>query len=604
MNSISLSRPVRRATLRWLAIVVAAVLACEPCVGASASPGAPLVKLLQSGRAAPDRAGGIVAMIGKRGDADDLAYLLQQAIAGGNWNDDLRQQTLEILAEATATRGLRPSGDLTSLERLIRPNPQPTAASGSRQLIAIRLAGMWRVAPLADLLAQLALDEQAALPVRGASAVALGQVGSPLARKTFDTLLTAGRPAVIRALGVAGLAQEDLQTAAQRGAEVLATETAADDPAPLVYIFLSHTKGGAELAGAIGNTKPLPAVARRALEHLYAIGRVEGDLPTVLSEIAGIASDMHLPDKKELDQLVAEVQAQGDAARGEAVFRRANLSCQKCHRVSGAGGNIGPELSAVGTISPIEYLVTSVLAPDIAVKEAYLQAVVQTSEGNTYQGIVLEENPDMIVLKDSQGNIVKIPRDGEENIKKGGSLMPKGLVNLMSHADFLDLVRFLSELGKPGPFGLRAGATIQRWRFLKPVPPRAQADDADAAALRGDVFGADPAAWQPAYAKVAGMLPLDEVAAVADSPVLYLQAQALVSEPGRVDIRVNSTGGMRLWLDGEDRDLGAGLLGELARGEHQLTFRVDTRHHTPAELRVELVRPENSTAAFTVVDGP
>ena len=43
----------------------------------------------------------------------------------------------------------------------------------------------------------------------------------------------------------------------------------------------------------------------------------------MLSEIAGIASDMHLPDPEELRQLVAEVQAQGDAARGEAVFRRA-----------------------------------------------------------------------------------------------------------------------------------------------------------------------------------------------------------------------------------------------------------------------------------------
>jgi hypothetical protein len=210
----------------------------------------------------------------------------------------------------------------------------------------------------------------------------------------------------------------------------------------------------------------------------------------------------------------------------------------------------------------------------------------------------------LIVLKDSQGNVVKIPRDGDENIKKGGSLMPKGLVNLMSHADFLDLVRFLSELGKPGPFGLRAGATIQRWRFLKPVPPRVQAPGIDTAAFRADVFQADPSAWQPAYAKVAGMLPLDEIVAAADSPVLFLQAHVLVSEPGRLEIRLNSTDGVSLWLDGEERDLAAGSLGELARGEHQLIFRVDTPRHTPVELRAELVRPENSTAAFTVVGGP
>ena len=82
----------------------------------------------------------------------------------------------------------------------------------------------------ADLFAQLALDEHVALPVRRPRPWPLGQLGSPVARKTFDTLLSAGRPAAVRSLGVAGLAQEDLTTAAQRAAEVLVTETAGDDP--------------------------------------------------------------------------------------------------------------------------------------------------------------------------------------------------------------------------------------------------------------------------------------------------------------------------------------------------------------------------------------
>jgi putative heme-binding domain-containing protein len=608
MNSISLYRCAaalaRRATIGWLAIAVAAVLLAEPRVGTCASPVAPMVARLKSGKVPAERAGAIIAVIGNRGDADDLAFLLQQAVAGGDWNDALRLQALQGLADATVTRGIRPAGELISLERLIRANPKPAPGDEPRQLIAIRLAGLWHLAPLSELLVQLSLDEKAPLPVRQASVVALGQIGGAAARKTFDTLLAASQPAAIRSLGVAGLAQEDLETAAQRGADVLATESAADDPAPVVDLFLSHTKGGNLLAAAIRKAKPPTAVARRALEHLYAIGRIEGDLPTVLSEIAGIAADMHLPNPDEIRGLVAEVQAKGDAARGEAVFRRANLSCMKCHAVSGAGGNVGPDLSAVGGISPIEYLLTSVLIPELSVKEAFLQAVVETSEGNVYQGIVLEENNDLIVLRDVQGKIVKIPRDGEEVIKKGGSLMPKGLVNLMSHDDFLDLVRFLSELGKPGPLALRSTATLQRWRFLQPVPPSVQAADADTAAVRADVCQAPASAWQPAYAKVAGMLPLDEIVAAAGSPVVYLQAQANVTEPGRVDIRLNSAQGVSLWVDGQACDLNAGTLGELARGEHPLVFRVDTTHHAPAELRAELLRPEKSAAEFTAGGGP
>ena len=77
-----------------------------------------------------------------------------------------------------------------------------------------------------------------------------------------------------------------------------------------------------------------------------------------------------------------------------------------------------------------------------------------------------------------------------------------------------------------------------------------------------------------------------------------------MTEPGRLDVRLKSTEGVSLWIDGQECDLAAGSLGELARGEHQLVFRVDMPHRASAELRVELRRPENSAAEFTVVGGP
>ena len=40
--------------------------------------------------------------------------------------------------------------------------------------------------------------------------------------------------------------------------------------------------------------------------------------------------------------------------------------------------------------------------------------------------------------------------------------MPKGLTNTATRGELLDLVRFLSELGKPGPYALRPSPTIQR----------------------------------------------------------------------------------------------------------------------------------------------
>ena len=250
----------------------------------------------------------------------------------------------------------------------------------------------------------------------------------------------------------------------------------------------------------------------------------------------------------------------------------------------------------------MEFLITSVLAPELAVKEAFQQATVATGDGQIFQGIVVQENGDLIVLRDAQGKTIKIPRDEETEVKKGGSLMPKGLVNLMSHGDFVDLVRFLSALGKPGPFALRSTGTIQRWRYLDPVPEKVRAATADAATVGSEVCKSATASWQPAYARVAGVLPLDEITATAGK-LLYLKADVQVTVPGQVDIRLDTSAGVSLWVDGEPKPIDAGTLGQLDGGNHQLVFRVDTSAR-PAEIRAELVRPATNPATFTVVGGP
>src|SRR5690606_5918705 len=142
--------------------------------------------------------------------------------------------------------------------------------------------------------------------------------------------------------------------------------------------------------------------------------------------------------------------------------RRDDLSCLKCHAVSGAGGNIGPDLSAIGPSNPIDFLVASVLDPDAAVKEHYATQVVITTDGLIVTGIVADETDDRLVLRTAEGVDRSIPKADIELREKGNSLMPKGLVKFMTQDEFVDLVRFLSELGKPGtPYAVRSKPTLQ-----------------------------------------------------------------------------------------------------------------------------------------------
>ena len=126
-------------------------------------------------------------------------------------------------------------------------------------------------------------------------------------------------------------------------------------------------------------------------------------------------------------------------------------------------------MSAVGQISPPDYIINSILNPDLAIKEQYHTLMVLTFEGQVFQGIVTDKDEQRVVLKDATGASRVVPAASIEDQKPGGSLMPKGLANLMTRAEFIDLVRFLSELGKPGPYAIRAVPAIQRWRVLKAV---------------------------------------------------------------------------------------------------------------------------------------
>jgi len=73
------------------------------------------------------------------------------------------------------------------------------------------------------------------------------------------------------------------------------------------------------------------------------------------------------------------------------VFRRADLNCMSCHAVAGAAGGVGPELSAVGSSSPVDYLINSVMVPDQAIKEEFVTKVVQTADGRVFHGIVADK---------------------------------------------------------------------------------------------------------------------------------------------------------------------------------------------------------------------
>jgi putative heme-binding domain-containing protein len=548
----------------------------------------PMVRLLKGGRVPESRQGTILEMIGKRGEEADLAYIFTRALEPEGFGPAARLQALDALADAALTRKLKPSGDLAGLAALIR---EGEAATRRR---AIRLAGLWGVESVGPDLRAIAESSKADRALRAEAMDALAALGGESGRASLAALVESGKPWEDRVLAAAALARLDPDAAAKPALAVLADAPAGGDLSPLLAAFLGKQGGADRLAVAISGGQLSPDAAKLALRAMYSLGRADAPLVAALSKVAGLDAEVKPLTEPELQALIAEVQSEGDPARGEDVFRRSDLNCTQCHAVAGAGGGVGPELSALGSSSPLDYIINNVLTPDATIKEEYETLVVLTADGRIIQGIVKDRDTDRLVLKEATGELRTIPADEVEDSRPGGSLMPEGLTNLMTRAEFVDLVRFLSELGKPGPYGLKSVPTIQRWRVLR-----------DSASLAADTTLPDPAsdAWLPAYAKVPGTLPLEPLQATAGGPVVVLLGEIDVNSDGPVTFRLDSAEGVTASLDGEPLTDGPAYTKDLTGGRHALTLRIDTAKRRADGVRVEVERPEASSAEFVVVGG-
>lgn len=573
--------------MRCLLALVAALLLAAP-VHAD-SPAAPVMRLLKSGRVPAQRLPAIVEMICQRGDAADLQYIYEQAIAPDGYQGEVRLTALKAMARAAATRNVKPAGDVSGLAQLIQTDDLAT------QLAAIELAGHWQAESLLAPLKELALDEKANLTVRQTALGALTRIGGPASQQVLQELTAAEQPFLVRSLAVGGLAQVDVEAAAVEGAKILAQSKEADDLQPLLAGFLSLQGGPEQFAAAVAAQPPPQDTAKLALRTLYASGRTDAPLVQALSDAAGMTAEVAPPTPEELAKLVAEVENHGDPARGEEIFRRAELSCVKCHAVSKAGGDIGPDLSPVGSNSPVDYLIRSILNPSQDIKEAYITTIILTVHGKQFQGIVIDRDEQRVVLKDANGETLTVPADEIDEEFEGKSLMPSGLANFMTRSELVDLVAFLSVLGKPGEYAIRSTETIQRWRVLKEVPagtPHPQWFEAS-------VLAAGEEAWEPAYAKTAGMLPLKEL----PGETLLLKGEVDVTEGGTIGVRINSTKGALVWVGQKDFGAQAEFLTELPRGRHALYLHINRAERGEEDVRVELFRPDGSPIQFEAVSG-
>ena len=559
----------------------------------------PLIAALRAGKvgaAEIDRARTLIANLG---GPEELAPIFDLALDPA-LPDPQRASLLAALLDAATRRDVRPLGDLARLGRLV------DAADPTVQTAAVRLVGAWKFEPLRDRIVGLARASATLPPVRLAAFDGLVSFGDQRAVAALDEL--AASPSSLRSeeslAAATSLARLDLGRAVGRAAGALAASPSSIAETHLVATFEGFTSraGGADaLAGALAGVTLDPKLAESSVRIATRLGGGTGSkLTEALSRAGGLGGSTGPKTwtAAERAALVADVPRQGDPARGEAIFRRAKLQCLGCHAIAGAGGRVGPGLESLGASAPVDYLVDSLVEPNKAVKEGYHASTVATSDGRVVTGIKIGETDQALVLRDAEDREIRIPLATIDEQKPSGSLMPAGLVDGLSRPELVDLVRFLSELGKLGPFAISPQIRVaRRWEISTGTREMLTGSGSL------DTLGNDPAVqWGPAYATVAGTLPL------AESPLLLARAGAF--HLARTDVEATTPGLVRLaitpapaavWLDGiQLKGNPAEPEVNLSSGSHRVTLATPASSPT---IRLELRDVPGSPAQARPVPG-
>ena len=538
-----------------------------------------------------------IQLIGQSGGPDDLRRLYEillvsygtvccpdkdvETLTAAPVNDTDALRILAALLESARVRNTRPAGDLAKLERLVKHT------EGAVRAASVRLVGLWKPDDgLRWLETALTADGAPPEPAFVQNAIeSVRAIGGAPAIALLKKLAADKAPAPRRQQAAAALAALDLGGSLP---EIAAAISAApsEDAALSAWREVFKIKGAVETVTARLSTdawgkalaKPALAAGLRAAREA---GKKGQKLVAEFTALAGLADTVGKAPA-DFAAIVEQVKKHGHPARGELVYRRATSGCVTCHAIGNAGGTVGPAMTSLGASAPLDYIVESIYAPSAKIKEGYDAVTLSLKDGTEITGIDTRETERERFLRNVAGQEIAVVKTNIASRAYLGSLMPAGLLDQYPEQDRWDLLAFLGELGKPGPYDASKPQVARVWRIY----PGTAKD----AALKG----APSDATANALTLVDGRLLKEHLT----------EALQLVTKPGEkvwavTQFQTATAGTIRIGLEGltgalldgksmqpvgggDRAGVGASLQADLPAGLHTLAVELDVAALPPA----------------------
>jgi quinoprotein glucose dehydrogenase len=370
--------------------------------------------------------------------------------------DPVRAEALQILAAWAAPRGV---DRLTGLWRPMPARPAEEAARALRpvlpglladasepvRLAALRALGPIRLDGVGASLLDVVTRDQASAAARAEAIRALERLEDPGLARAVE-LAVKDRSPRVRVEGQRLLAKLRPEQAVPALKEVLEHGTTTERQAALATLGTLPGAGADAVLADWLDRLPRAQVPAEIVHDLLEAARARAAKSTSTRVAEKLARyEQTLPKDDPLAPYL-ETLAGGDAERGADILTdKEEVSCIRCHKFNGKGGEVGPDLTGIGKRHDRRYLLEAIVAPNRQIAQGFETLVVATSDGQVQSGILKEDDGTHLRLITPEGKALTIAKADIEEQKRGASAMPEDVIKHLSRSELRDLVEFLAE---------------------------------------------------------------------------------------------------------------------------------------------------------------
>lgn len=170
------------------------------------------------------------------------------------------------------------------------------------------------------------------------------------------------------------------------------------------------------------------------------------DLVAAVLEPASLSANRPTSNEPQVWQRHLEnIEAPPNPDSGRRIFHHASVAlCSRCHRHSGRGKIVGPDLTHAGSEHDRAWFLKAILQPNVDMAPEFQPRELTLTNGDVHTGIRLRSYS-REQLRDINGNTITFHKDKVAAIRDlNTSLMPEGLVFSLTDRELNDLLSFLT----------------------------------------------------------------------------------------------------------------------------------------------------------------